>query len=431
MTDQMAAQQWTEASGSGGLGRLLASTGVSIAGQGMVIAAVPLMAASLTRNPIGISITVAASYAAWLIAGLPAGALVDRWSRRSTMVIADIVRALLLAGFAWAVAADRGSVWLLAVVVFLVGVAGCFFDPAAQAAIPAVVGRSPKDLASANSRLWSLDLLGRSLIGPPLGAALFAVAAALPFGLNAATFVISALLLAGLRLGRPSGTRDHAPSLGSSVGEGVRFLFRHRELRALTLGMASFNFVYNLAYATLVLFAQDELGLGAGGFGILLAMLAVGGMAGAWIAPRFSGRANAYQLYAGCLLAQAVAWAALSMFKAPLVAAASLVLVGTASMTATVLGASARQSLTPDQLLGRMSAGTRVLGLGAAGVGALAGGVIADVLTPAAPLFVAAGVAAAAASGFTFAEQRSPTKERRGPSGGCTRRRDDFEEEDD
>jgi hypothetical protein len=60
MTDQMAAQQWTEASGSGGLGRLLASTGVSIAGQGMVIAAVPLMAASLTRSPIGVSITVAA-----------------------------------------------------------------------------------------------------------------------------------------------------------------------------------------------------------------------------------------------------------------------------------------------------------------------------------------------------------------------------------
>lgn len=403
----MAAQQSTEASTSRGLGRLLASTGVSIAGQGMVIAAVPLMAASLTRSPIGVSITVAASYAAWLIAGLPAGALVDRWSRRSTMVVADIVRALLLAGFAWGVAADRGSVWLLAVVVFLVGVAGCFFDPAAQAAIPAVVGRSTKELASANSRLWSLDLLGRSLIGPPLGAALFAVAAALPFGLNAVTFVVSALLLAGLRLGRPTAAPDPGQRLRASVGEGLRFLFKHRELRTLTLGMASFNFVYNLAYATLVLFAQEQLGVDERGFGILLAMLAVGGLLGGWLSPRLSGRASAFQLYAGCLLIQAVAWAAVSLIAIPLVAAMSLILVGVASMTATVLGAAARQSLTPDRLLGRMSAGTRVVGLGAAGIGALAGGIIASLGSVSSPLTAAALVAVLASSGFVAGARRS------------------------
>jgi predicted MFS family arabinose efflux permease len=294
------------------------------------------------------------------------------------------------------------------VVVFLVGVAGCFFDPAAQAAIPTVVGRSPGSLASANSRLWSLDLLGRSFIGPPLGAALFAGAAALPFGLNAATFVISALLLAGLRLGRPSATREHAPSLGTSVGEGVRFLFRHRELRALTLGMASFNFVYNLAYATLVLFAQERLGLDERGFGILLAMLAVGGLFGAWLSPRLSGRVNAFQLYAACLVAQAVAWAAVALIELPVIAAASLVMVGAASMTATVLGASARQAVTPDQLLGRMSAGTRVVGLGAAAIGALTGGIIADVGTVTSPLVIAALMAGLIGSSFFAVARMRP-----------------------
>lgn len=403
----MAAQQSTEAPTSRGLGRLLASTGVSIAGQGMVIAAVPLMAASLTRSPIGVSITVAATYAAWLIAGLPAGALVDRWHRRVTMVVADLVRAVLLGLFALAVIADKASLWLLIAVVFLVGVAGCFFDPAAQAAIPAVVGRDQQTLARANGRIWSLDLLGRSLVGPPLGAALFAVAAVLPFAANAVTFAISALLLVGLgHLGRPAHAQHEQTRLARSVADGISFLARHRELRGLTLGMASFNLVFNLGYATLVLFAQERLGLDERGFGVLLAMLAVGGLLAGWLSPRLSGRGSTLQVYAGCLLMQAVAWAAVALIQAPIVAGLALTLVGLASMTATVIGAAARQSLTPDQMLGRVSAGTRVVGLGAAGIGALGGGAIANLSGLSAPLITAGLLAAFAAASFGLAGRK-------------------------
>lgn len=407
MTEQMAAQQSTAAPTSRGLGRLLASTGVSIAGQGIVIAGVPLMAASLTRSPIGVSITVAATYAAWLIAGLPAGALVDRWHRRVTMVVADLVRAALLALFALAVMTDKASLWLLVAVVFLVGVAGCFFDPAAQAAIPAVVGRNQQTLAKANGRIWSLDLLGRSLVGPPVGAALFAVAAVLPFAANAVTFAISALFLVGLgHLGRPTHAQHEQTRLARSVADGISFLARHRELRGLTLGMASFNLVYNLGYATLVLFAQERLGLDERGFGILLAMLAVGGLLAGWLSPRLSGRVSTLRMYAGCLLAQGVAWAAVALTETAFVAGAALIVVGLASMTATVIGATARQSLTEDHMLGRMSAGTRVVGLGAAGFGAIAGGALADVGSLTSPLLVAAAVAAILASAFGMASRR-------------------------
>lgn len=403
----MAAQQSTEAPTSRGLGRLLASTGVSIAGQGMVIAAVPLMAASLTRSPIGVSITVAATYAAWLIAGLPAGALVDRWHRRVTMVVADLVRAALLGLFALAVMTDHASLWLLIAVVFFVGVAGCFFDPAAQAAIPAVVGRDQQTLAKANGRIWSLDLLGRSLVGPPVGAALFAVAAVLPFAANAVTFAISALFLVGLgHLGRPAHAQHEQTRLARSVADGISFLARHRELRGLTLGMASFNLVYNLGYATLVLFAQDRLGLDERGFGILLAMLAVGGLLAGWLSPRLSGRVSTLRMYAGCLLAQGVAWAAVALTETAFVAGAALIVVGLASMTATVIGATARQSLTEDHMLGRMSAGTRVVGLGAAGLGAIAGGALADAGSLSTPLLVAAVVAGTLASVFGMASRR-------------------------
>jgi MFS family permease len=371
----------------------------------MVIAAVPLMAASLTRSPIGVSITVAATYAAWLIAGLPAGALVDRWHRRVTMVVADLVRAALLAVFAVAVMADKASLWLLIAVVFLVGVAGCFFDPAAQAAIPAVVGRDQQTLAKANGRIWSLDLLGRSLVGPPVGAALFAVAAVLPFAANAVTFAISALFLVGLsHLGRPAHAQHEQMRLARSVADGISFLACHRELRGLTLGMASFNFVYNLAYATLVLFAQERLGLDERGFGVLLAMLAVGGPLAGWLSPKLSGRVSTLRMYAGCLLAQALAWAAVTLVESTIVASLALTVVGFASMTATVIGATARQSLTPDHLLGRMSAATRVVGLGTAGVGALLGGLAGEVGTTRTPLLAAAMVGLVAALSFALAE---------------------------
>jgi MFS family permease len=397
--------QPAKTSGVGGLGRLLASTGISIAGQGMVIAAVPLLAASLTRDPVGVSLTVAAGYAAWLVAGLPAGAMVDRWPRRRTMVVTDIIRAALLALLALAIVQGMASLWMVIAFVFAVGVAGCFFDPAAQAAIPFLVGRDPDALAGANSRLWSLDMIGRSLIGPPLGAALFALAAVWPFAGNALTFVVSAALLAGLgALDRSRPVLEGAPKIRHSVRDGLAFLWRQRELRSLTLGMTAFNLTYNIAFAPLVLFAQDRLGLRDRGFGLLLAMLAVGGLAGAWLAPRLRRHIRSVDGYAIGLGIQAVAWLALWVWPNRWLAGVVLAGVGVASMIVTVIGAAARQHLTPDDFLGRVGAGTRTLGLGAAGLGALLGGAVGSAGGLGAPLLAA--VAFGAMGAVTFLHLR-------------------------
>ena len=391
-----------------GLGRLLASTGVSIAGQGMVIAAVPLLAASLTRQPLGVSLSVAATYAAWLAVGLPAGTLVDRWPRRATMVGADLARMALLVALAVAIALHHASIWMLSAVVFLVGVAGCFFDPAAQAATPLLVGRDPDALARANSKMWSLDMIGRSLVGPPLGAALFAAGAAIPFAGNAATFGISAVLLTGLtQLGRPSKPEAEPKPMYSSMADGVRHLLGHRDLRALTAGMGSFNLVYNVAFSTLVLFAKERLGLSDRAFGVLLAMLAVGALLGAWIAPRLRRSVSFRRLYAAGLASQAIAWFVLAVWHSIFLASAILVLVGTASMVVTVVGGAARQALTPDHLLGRVSAGTRVVGIGAAAFGALLGGATAQAFQLEGALYLSAFLAVAASAFFLVAEHRS------------------------
>jgi Na+/melibiose symporter-like transporter len=313
------------------------------------------------------------------------------------MVVADLVRAGLVGLLALAIAQDVAALWMVVTVVFAVGVAGCFFDPASQAAIPALVGREPDALARANSRLWSLDLIGRSLIGPPLGGAMFAIAALWPFAGNALTFVVSALLLAGLgALDRNSLSHRDPPKIAHAVREGVSFLWRQRELRALTLGMTTFNLTYNIAFAPLVLFAQDRLGLGDRGFGVLLAMLAVGGLVGAWVAPRLRRRIRSVDAYTIGLATQAVAWLALWLWPSRWMAGVALAAVGVASMIVTVIGAAARQHLTPDELLGRVGAGTRTLGLGAAGVGAVLGGVAGSIGGLGAPMVLAVAFAAVA-----------------------------------
>ncbi|GAA2500620.1 MFS transporter [Terrabacter carboxydivorans] len=377
MTEAMESQQPVDASPGRGLNRLLASTGVSIAGQGMVLAAVPLLAARLTSDPFEVSLTVAATYAAWLVVGLPAGALVDRWPRRTTMVISDVGRALVVGALAIAVLTGAVQLWALVACVFLLGIAGCFFDPAAQAALPLVVGRDQQRLATANGRIWSLDLFGRSMVGPPLGAALFALGASIPFFGNAIAFLISAVLLVGLgRMVPPPTVAEHPPVL-RSVREGLSFLARHTELRLLTIGMAVFNFVYNVAYSTLVLFARDRLHVTETGFGFLLAASAIGGLAAGYLVPKIRRQLPARGIYGAGLLAQGCGWVLVLVSPNPWVAGLALALVGAASMSVTVLGGTARQRLTPDELLGRVSATTRVAGIGVATLGAMTGGIIA------------------------------------------------------
>lgn len=387
-----------------GLGLLLTATGVSVTGDGVLLAASPLMAAALSRDPLAVASVTAAGYAAWLLIGLPAGALVDRWDRRRVMVMADLGRALVLVGFVALVLTDLATIAALAAAVFLVGVGSCFFDPAAQSLIPAIVGRDKVRLANANGRLWSVDTFGRSLAGPPLGAAAFAMARSLPFAFDAASFLVSAALVSRLPASdRPSGA-THARIL-TAIKAGVAFLFRHPELRLVTLGMATYNFGYNVVFATLVLYAQDNLGVGTVGFGLLVASMAIGGIAGGWLAPRLTKNMSAAAAYAGTLVVQALAWISVVLIGNAWLAGGALALLGVASITGSVVGGSVRQLHSPDEVLGRVMSTTRLLGIGFAALGALTGGAIANVWGLEAPFWAASALLVVGAGAF-FAARR-------------------------
>ncbi len=145
--------------------------------------------------------------------------------------------------------------------------------------------------------------------------------------------------------------------------------------------MASYNFAYNIAFATLVLFTQEALHLDNLGFGLLVAVMAVGGIGGGWLAPSISDRMSARAVYAVALAVQGLGWVAVVVSRDVWVAGVALALVGLASTTVSVVGGAARQILTPDHMLGRMASATRLLGIGAAAIGALLGGAVASTWT--------------------------------------------------
>jgi MFS family permease len=373
-----------------GVGPLLASTAISVTGDGAFIAAAPLLAASLTRNPVAVSTVTAAFYLPWLLTGLLAGVLVDRWPRRPVLVAADLVRAVILTVLAALVFVRAVNVLFLVTVVLLVGVAQCFFDSAAQATIPAIVGRDKEALTHTNGRFWALDTVGRSLIGPPLGSTTFALNKTLPFLGDALSFLASAVLVSRLpRVPASDGPRE---GLLTAVREGLQHLIHTRDLRALAFSMGAYNFGYNLAIATFVLYAKDVLRVADAGYGVLLAAMAVGGVIAGWRAASLTRRLSYRQVQAAALLVQGLAWAGVALAPNAVVVGLLFTFLGAGSSLASVAVGSARQALTPDKLLGRVVSAFRLFGLGAAGLGALVGGVVADWQGLRAPLLVAAAL---------------------------------------
>ena len=190
--------------------RLWTASTISNLGDGVVFAAFPLIVASLTRDPIAVSVLAFSLRLPWLLFALPAGVVVDRNDRRRLMIGADVARAGALGLLAIALVSGEPSLLVLYVVGFLVGMAETIFDSAAEAFLPSIVDLEA--LNKANGRLVSARWVANSFVGPPLGALLFVAAAALPVAVDAITFLVAAVLVATI-----GGTfsADRAPSTGS------------------------------------------------------------------------------------------------------------------------------------------------------------------------------------------------------------------------
>ncbi|MGW4893873.1 MFS transporter [Kitasatospora sp. NPDC004240] len=371
--------------------RVWASVTVSSLGDGMSFVALPLLAAQLAADPRQIALVSMAEQLPWLLLGLPSGVLADRFDRRRILWLVDASRALLVGALAAAMAADMVTITLLALVAFLLGCGRTLYSGAWAGMVPALV--APGELTRANARLQSSSLIADTLLGTPLGALLFGIAAALPFAVDAVSFAAAAALVYILRGSFQPHSQPASKTwttLRRDTTEGARWLWRHHLLRRLCLASGITNLVGGGLIAILVLYARQTLGLGNLGFALLVASFALGGVAGAMSTPRLTARFGAPRVLkltaAGTAVAAVVAGGATSGPMAGMGIAA----YGTASLAWNVTAVSLRQSLVPAELLGRVATAYQmVIGSGTA-LGAVAAGFTAHAFGLRAPFYAGA-----------------------------------------
>jgi MFS family permease len=378
--------------------KLWTASAVSNLGDGVTMAAGPLLVASLTTDPAAVAGAVVAQQLPWLLFALISGAWADRLDRRRLVVTVNLIRAAALTALVAAVASDVVTVPMIYAVFFVLGTGETLADTASSAFVPALV--PPESLPTANAWLGATFTVLNQFVAKPLGAWLFVVAAAVPFGVNAVSFAASAALVAGIgtlpspsqrrgpRLGwrpRPAppprlGSRPRPrprASLRTEITEGIRWLWRHRLLRTLAVTMAFGNVVFCAAFAIFVLYAIERLGLGQVGYGILLTAFALGGLAGTVAAPTLLRTVNATVLLRAGLLVEVALHGTLALTTTPWVAAAAIVVF---SVHATVWGnvvMTIRQRSVPSAIYGRVSSVYSLLDLGGAALGSLLGGLVA------------------------------------------------------
>jgi MFS family permease len=382
--------------------KLWTASVVSNLGDGLSGIAYPWLASAITRSPVHLAGMVIATRLPWAVFSLPAGVITDRVDRRKLVGWMDSFRFILTLAVAILVAfgADAfpdptalaagtarppaNQLWWLSLLyasALLFGFAEVLRDNAAQTLMPSVV--EPQQLEKANGRLWGAEMVMNSFVGPPLAGLLIAVAFALPFFVDAVTFLVSAVLIMSIAGDfRTKQAMEEARAKIDWWGEikvGLSWLWRHRLLRSLAIILGLMNALFMMTMSTYVFFVQEILDLGASQFGLLMTAGAIGGVVGSAVAARVSAK-----LGSGTSLFASIIIMTLQLLITGLTSSAlvvwALFFFGTlGAVVWNVITVSLRQQIIPNDLLGRVNSVYRFLAWGMMPIGALAGGVIVAV----------------------------------------------------
>jgi predicted MFS family arabinose efflux permease len=372
--------------------RLFLSSTISNLGDGMFLVALPLLAARLTRDEVEVSLVTASMALPWLVLSIPVGTLIDRADRKRVLIIADLFRAVVVAGLAIAAATGEAQIWMLWIAALALGTAEVFFDNASQALVPSVV--APELLEKANGRRTAGEIVANTFVGTPIGTLLFATAVWIPFGVDAATFVVAVVLLVPIRgTFRPRGS-DTAPrttSLRQETKEGIRWLWRHPLLRTMAICLGLSNLGFHMAQAVFVLFAQERLGISERGYGLLLGVMGIGAIAGALLGGRISARLGQSFAIVAVLGTWVVTMAGTGLILVTWFVVLMAFLESMAATVWNVVTVSLRQQIVPPELFGRVNSVYRWFGWGTLPIGAVIGGQVAHHFGLRAPYLVGAG----------------------------------------
>jgi MFS family permease len=352
--------------------RLWWATGFSSFGDGLVLVAFPLLALTLTRRPLLISGVIIAARMPAFVVGLVAGALADRVHRRRLAVAVEWMRLAILAGFAGLLIAGLDSLALVYGVVFSLGCLEELFVAATTASLPSMVLEA--DLDRANGLLAFSDLTAEEVAGQGLGGVFIALGSSIPFAADAVSFAASAVLL---RRSLPDLPVEPATAtVRSEVVTGLRWFLAHRALRLMAVVIASFAFCQCIVVAVLVLYLREDLHQSPTGYGLLLAISALGNVVGALLSARLVGRLGAVGAITAAGVIAAAAYLLLGLDQSVVGAGIALALECAAVAVSNVASMSVRQRLIPSSLFGRVGTTVRMVIYAGMPLGALVGGLL-------------------------------------------------------
>lgn len=379
--------------------KLYFATAISNVGDGMALVAYPWLATAITRNPLLIAVVGAAQRLPWLFFTLPAGVITDRVDRRKAIVAMNVLRGAFTLIVAFAVLSEQGTLpapdelenvmgtraglyMLLLAATVLLGCAEVMADNCGQTLMPSIVEH--KNLERANGRLWSIESVANTFIGPPVGAYLLTAAFAVPFFVDAGSFFAAAALIALIpgtfRAEHPDRVEgEPVPSWRADLKEGVRWLYNHKLLWSMAIILGLMNMASMLSGSMFVLFAQDVLEIKPATFAIMGFGFAIGAIIGGYVAPWMSktfgsGTCLAITLGSGAVVNTAIGFSSWWPLTGLLFAIGTLM-----GSSWNVITVSLRQSIIPPHLLGRVNSVYRFFAWGMMPIGAMLGGLVVTI----------------------------------------------------
>ncbi|MGW2637094.1 MFS transporter [Streptomyces sp. NPDC001348] len=373
-------------------GRLFAATALGQLGDRIIFLALPLVAiVALRADEFQVGLLTAMTTAGSLLVGLPAGAWVDRMRKRSVMISTDLARALVLATIPVAWWAGALTIWWLYAVALVHGVLTVFFDVAYVSYLPHLVGRS--NLVEGNAKLSAIrsvtSISGPGMAGPLVGL----VGAPATLLVSSAGMTMSGLLALGIRTREQKPEPSEHPRLVRDIREGLKFVLKHPSLRAVIVADAIFNLFLVVYQTMLLVFLDREMGLEAFGIGLILSGMGCGALLGALLATRISRRVGQGRvIWLAPLVTCPLTVLMPLAHPGPGVYAAALGLacLSLGGVVRVVAQSSFQQALTPDRLLGRMSATARFVSWGGIPLGGLLGGASGSAFGASATLWIGA-----------------------------------------
>ena len=355
---------------------LVGSSWTSNLGDGIALAAGPLLVASQTDDPLLVAMGALLQRLPWLLFGLSAGVLADRVDRRALVLAVSAARTVVLVVLATALLLGAADVPVVLAAMFLLGTAEVFNDTTTATLLPMVVPRA--DLGTGNARLMAGHLTMGEMAGPAIGAALFAVGSAWPFLVEAVLVALGAVLVGRMRL--PALPRpEHPPHLRRDVVEGMRWTWGNPAVRTLTLAIVTFNVTWGAAWSVLVLYAGERLGLGPAGYGLLFTASAAGGVVGTASYDWLERRVGLAALMRWGLVIETLTHLGLALTTTPWVAMAILFAFGAHAFVWGTTSRTVRMRAVPAQLQGRVGSLYSIGVYGGIVAGQALGGVIARV----------------------------------------------------